>query len=133
LPSLPRRRTCWAGEDHRRRAPPLEIIDKHNFSSLDDDQLRDTVKKFVDEIPELGGEVHWRGSGGYPRMRVRGSEGPKVIVSLPVSDNWYVTIGPVTALQRQTSCPRVAAAVAASRRERHLRGCFARVAVCSWL
>jgi hypothetical protein len=64
-----------AGRDPRREvmaADPEVYLD-----ALGNDQVRDAVRELLDDVPELGGELRWRGSGGYPRVRVRGDKGQR--------------------------------------------------------
>ena len=85
-----------AGRDPRRE---VVAADPEGYlSALGNDQVRDAVNELLDDVPELGGELHWRGSGGYPRIRVRGDKGPKVVVSLSLNDHWYLTVGPLAGL-----------------------------------
>ena len=85
-----------AGRDPR---PEPAAADKEEyFDALGNDQVREVVRQLLDDVQDLGGEVHWRGSGGYPRVRVRGDKGPKVILSLSPSDHWYLTVGPQAGL-----------------------------------
>lgn len=85
-----------AGRDPRQEA--VAVDPEGYLDALGNDRVRETVRRVLDDVPGLGGELHWHGSGGYPRVRVRGGKGPKVILSLPVYDYWYVTVGPLAGL-----------------------------------
>jgi hypothetical protein len=83
------------------RHPRQEVVaaDPEGYlDALGDDGVREAVKQLLDDVPDLGGELHWRGSGGYPRVRMRGSNGPKVVLSLPINDYWFLTVGPLAGL-----------------------------------
>ena len=76
--------TRIAGRDSR--PDSVSVNPDDYFDSLGNDRLRDAVRRLLDDVSDVGGEVHWRGSGGYPRIRVRGDKGPKVIPSLSAND-----------------------------------------------
>jgi hypothetical protein len=85
-----------AGRDPRREvvaADPEGYLD-----ALESEHVREAIAQLLDDVPALGGEVHWRDSGGYPRVRVRGDKGPKVVLSLPLNDHWYLPVGPLAGL-----------------------------------
>lgn len=68
-----------------------DATDAKSFFPLLPDAVRDVVADFVDRAPALGGEIDWRRYG--PRVRVRGSEGPKVIITFDRNGLW-LTVGP---------------------------------------
>jgi hypothetical protein len=84
-----------AGRDPRPEVVPEDP--EGYLEGLGNDHLREAIRQLLDDVPGLGGELHWRSSGG-PRVRVRGGKGPKVILSLSLNDHWYLTIGPLAGM-----------------------------------
>jgi hypothetical protein len=79
-----------AGRDTQAEA--RSSIEAETYFDALPDQIADVVRRFVDDVPDLGAELQWRNYG--PRVRVRGSAGPKVVASLETKIA-YVTIGPL--------------------------------------
>ena len=69
------------------------------FDTLPETVCR-VVRAFVQDVSGLGGELQWRNYG--PRVRVRGSAGPKVVASIETTTA-YLTVGPLKGLDREPS------------------------------
>jgi hypothetical protein len=78
-----------AGEGH---ASSRASIDPEEFLGSLPEHVVARLADFLEFVPATGAELQWRQNG--PRIRVRGSAGPKVIASFDKS-NCYITIGAV--------------------------------------
>lgn len=78
-----------AGQDpHTETAP---FTDPQSYVESRPEVARNPIRKFIEEVHGLGGELEWRNYG--PRVRVRGPSGPKVVASLD-ADYLWLTVGP---------------------------------------
>jgi hypothetical protein len=80
--------TRIAGRDSQ--AETRTPIDSETFFDELPESASDLVRRFVNDVPLIGGELQWRHYG--PRVRVRGSAGPKVVASIQ-ADGAYVVVG----------------------------------------
>ena len=85
-----------AGRDSQ--AETRTSIDAETYFDTLPETVSDLVRAFIDEIPTLGAELQWRDYG--PRIRVRGSAGPKVVASIQ-RDSAYLVTGPLQGIDPQ--------------------------------
>jgi hypothetical protein len=81
-----------AGADASKTKHPTDL--ETYLDSLPD-PLRDLIARFCDDVPATGGELQWMHYGA--RVCVRGTQGPRVMVSLHEDVLWLV-VGPRTGL-----------------------------------
>lgn len=67
-------------------------IEPESFFDTLPETISDVVRAFLDEVPGIGAELQWRHYG--PRVRFRGSAGPKVVASIQ-GDGAYIVTGPL--------------------------------------
>ena len=73
----------------RRTAAESAPVDAADYIEAVPDVAREAGRQFLDTVPELGGEVRWRGSG--PRVEIATANGPRIVVSFNASEAWLVT------------------------------------------
>ena len=73
-------------------------IDPESYFDSLPDATSDLVRRFVDDVSALGAELQWRHYG--PRVRVKGSAGPKVVASIQ-GDGAYLVTGPLQGIDPQ--------------------------------
>lgn len=79
-----------AGRDSQ--AETRTSIEPESYFDTLPNTVADLVRTFIDEIPTMGAELQWRHYG--PRIRVKGSAGPKVVASIQ-GDSAYIVTGPL--------------------------------------
>ncbi len=85
-----------AGQDAKATSQPM---DSETYISSLPEAAQEPVRRFCEEIEAAGdGELQWRGYGA--RVRVRGENGPRVVVNLDGEHLW-LTVGEVSGLDPQ--------------------------------
>ncbi len=79
-----------AGRDSQ--AASRSTVDRETYLEELPDGVSGVVRRFIDSVPTWGAELQWRHYG--PRVRVRGSAGPKVVASIQGNSAYLVT-GPL--------------------------------------
>jgi hypothetical protein len=82
-----------AGRDSQ--AASRSTVDAETYFDELPEGISGVVRSFIEAVPGSGAELEWRHYG--PRVRVRGSAGPKVVMSLQ-GDSAYLVTGPCRGL-----------------------------------
>ncbi len=85
-----------AGRDSH--AATRSAVDADTYFAELPDRAADVVRRFLEAIPGVGGDLQWRHYG--PRIRVTGASGPKVVASIQ-NDGAYLVTGPLQGIDPQ--------------------------------